>query len=174
MRDALQTWLQARRGDDATITELRRIATGISRAMWFVAMGDGDRYVARVEQGGERREHGVLAPVGDEDLARVAPEAGVAQRLRGDRLLQLREAAGGRVPVVLDVEAGGGRGLDDVGGGREVGLTGAEADDVLAGRLERLRLGVDGQGGGRGDGGQTLGGAVHVREGYPAPHPRSR
>jgi aminoglycoside phosphotransferase (APT) family kinase protein len=52
MREALQAWLQAQRGDDTTITELRRIATGNSRAMWFVAMSDGARYVARVEQGG--------------------------------------------------------------------------------------------------------------------------
>src|SRR3712207_7923909 len=45
-------------------------------------------------------------------------------------------------------------GVDDVGRGREVGLAGAEADDRLAGRLQRLRLGVDGEGGGLGDGGQ--------------------
>lgn len=52
MREALQDWLRERRGDDAAIAELRRIATGNSRAMWFVAMDDGARYVARVEQGG--------------------------------------------------------------------------------------------------------------------------
>lgn len=52
MREPLELWLHDRRGDDVPIAELRRIATGNSRAMWFVAMDDGDRYVARVEQGG--------------------------------------------------------------------------------------------------------------------------
>ena len=47
--------------------------------------------------------------------------------------------------------------LDDVGRGREVGLAGAEADDRLAGGLERLGLGVDGQGGGLGDGRDAAG-----------------
>lgn len=52
LQPRVETWLQAQRGDGAAITELRRIATGNSRAMWFVAMDDGSRYVARVEQGG--------------------------------------------------------------------------------------------------------------------------
>src|SRR4029453_1430885 len=43
------------------------------------------------------------------------------------------------------VAEGLGGGLDDVGGGGEVGLTGAEADDRLARSLERLGLGVDGE-----------------------------
>ena len=52
MRAALEPWLQSQRGDGAAIAELRRIATGNSRANWYVAMSDGDRYVVRVEQGG--------------------------------------------------------------------------------------------------------------------------
>ena len=36
-----------RRGD-----ELRRIATGNSRANWFLELTDGERYVVRIEQGG--------------------------------------------------------------------------------------------------------------------------
>jgi len=52
MHVALEGWLQARRGDGATIAELRRIATGNSRANWYVELSDGSRYVARVEQGG--------------------------------------------------------------------------------------------------------------------------
>ena len=50
------------------------------------------------------------------------------------------------------VLAGGDGGLDDVGRGREVGLAGPEADDRLPRGLERLRLGVDGEGRGLGDG----------------------
>ena len=49
------------------------------------------------------------------------------------------------------VAAGRDRGLDDVVGGREVGLAGAEADDGAAGGLERLGLRVDGEGRGLGD-----------------------
>jgi aminoglycoside phosphotransferase (APT) family kinase protein len=52
MREALHRWLAEVRGDSVGIAELRRIATGNSRAMWFLRMEDGERYVARVEQGG--------------------------------------------------------------------------------------------------------------------------
>jgi aminoglycoside phosphotransferase (APT) family kinase protein len=51
-RADLEVWLQERRGDGASIVDLHRIATGNSRANWYVEMSDGDRYVARVEQGG--------------------------------------------------------------------------------------------------------------------------
>lgn len=52
MRASLQAWLAEQSGTAAEIAELRRIATGNSRAMWFVALADGRRFVARVEQGG--------------------------------------------------------------------------------------------------------------------------
>ena len=52
MRVALEEWLSAQSGAAVVIVELRRIATGNSRAMWFVALADGRRFVARVEQGG--------------------------------------------------------------------------------------------------------------------------
>ena len=113
--------------------------------------------VARVAQRGERRVHRVLAAVGDEHLAGRAVEPAVALGLDGDRLLQLGQAAGRRVAVVLGVAAGRDGGLDDVVGRREVGLAGAEADDVLALRLQRLGLGVDGQRGRLGDGGESFG-----------------
>ena len=109
--------------------------------------GRADHLVARVAQHRERGEHGVLAAVGDEHLAALDAVAAVAQRLGGDRLLQLGKPAGGGVLVVLRVAARRDRGLDDVLGRREVRLTGAEPDHVLAGGLERLRLGVDGEGG---------------------------
>lgn len=51
-RAALQSWLSAQRGSAAGIVEVHRIATGNSRANWFVMVSDGDRYVVRVEQGG--------------------------------------------------------------------------------------------------------------------------
>jgi aminoglycoside phosphotransferase (APT) family kinase protein len=52
MRDALQTWISGQLGRPTAITELRRIATGHSRAMWFLTLDDGQRLVARVDQGG--------------------------------------------------------------------------------------------------------------------------
>jgi len=52
MRASLEGWLSAQSGAAVEIAELRRIATGNSRAMWFIALADGRRFVARVEQGG--------------------------------------------------------------------------------------------------------------------------
>src|SRR5688572_324439 len=49
---ALGPWLACMRGDAATIVELRRIATGNSRANWYLELDDGTRYVVRIEQGG--------------------------------------------------------------------------------------------------------------------------
>ncbi len=51
-REPLDVWLRAERGDDATVVDLHRIATGNSRSNWYVGMSDGSRYVARIEQGG--------------------------------------------------------------------------------------------------------------------------
>ena len=73
-----------------------------------------DDLVARVEDRGEGLVDGLLAAVGDQDLGGVDLVAGVAQRLGGDRGLQLGQAAGRRVAVVLRVAAGLDRGLDDV------------------------------------------------------------
>lgn len=52
MNDPLEAWLQDQAEDSATITERWRIATGNSRANWFVKRSDGKQYVVRVEQGG--------------------------------------------------------------------------------------------------------------------------
>ena len=52
MRTELERWISEQRSDDVAIAELRRIATGNSRANWFVALTDGSRHVVRVEQGG--------------------------------------------------------------------------------------------------------------------------
>ena len=87
----------------------------------------------------------MLAAVGDEHLRRCARVAAVAQRLGGDRLAQVREPGSGRVAVVAGIDARLDGGGDDVLWRRKVRLAGAESDDVLAGRLQRLGLGVDGQ-----------------------------
>ena len=48
----LQRWLGEQLAHDVDVVELRRIATGNSRANWYVETGDRARYVVRVEQGG--------------------------------------------------------------------------------------------------------------------------
>ena len=68
----------------------------------------------------------------------------------------------GRVVVVPGVAARGHGRLDDVLRGREVGLARAEADHVLARRLQRLGLGVDGERRRLVDGGDAGGDAFHA------------
>ncbi len=109
--------------------------------------GHDDDFVARVAQHREGVGHGLLAPVGDQHLGGGHRQARVAPRLGRDRLFERGDACGRGVVVVGRITAGLDRGLDDVGRGREVRLTGTEANDVLAGRLERLGFGIDGQGG---------------------------
>ena len=100
-----------------------------------------------------------LPPLVTSTLAGPHVEPGVPLGLDRDGLPQLRQPARRRVAVVLRVPAGGDRRLHDVLRGREVGLAGTEADDVLARRLQGLGLGVDGQGGRLGDGADPLGDA---------------
>jgi aminoglycoside phosphotransferase (APT) family kinase protein len=52
MRAALAGWLGQQRRRHTEIVDLHRIATGNSRANWYVGTDDGERYVVRVEQGG--------------------------------------------------------------------------------------------------------------------------
>jgi aminoglycoside phosphotransferase (APT) family kinase protein len=52
IRAPLQRWIGEQHGRGVGVVELRRIATGNSRANWYVEASDGARYVVRVEQGG--------------------------------------------------------------------------------------------------------------------------
>ena len=52
IRAPLQRWLGEQLEHDVEVVELGRIATGNSRANWYVETSDGARYVVRVEQGG--------------------------------------------------------------------------------------------------------------------------
>ena len=52
MREELGTWIGAQAGHDVDVAVLRRITTGHSRGNWFLELGDGARFVVRVEQGG--------------------------------------------------------------------------------------------------------------------------
>ena len=126
---------------------------GVRRPVW---RGE-DRLVAGVEECGERVVEGLLAAVGDEDLAGLGVVAAVSQGLGRDGLAQLRQAGRGGVAVPSGVAAGGHGRLDDVVRRGEVGLSRPEADDGATGRLEGLGLGIDGEGRGLGDGGKAPG-----------------
>jgi hypothetical protein len=80
----------------------------------------------------------------------------VACRLGRHRLAKLRQAGGRRVFVVAHVAAGLRGRLDYVVRGWKVGFSGTEADDVLAGLLEGLGLGVYGESGRLRDGRYAL------------------
>ena len=116
-----------------------------------------EHLVTRVQQGREGVVDRVLAAVGHDDLVGQHLVARVAEGLGRDGRLQLGQPAHRAVAVVARVAAGRHGGLDDVVGGREVGLAGAEADHGFAGGLEGLGLGVDGEGGRLGDGGDAAG-----------------
>ena len=123
--------------------------------------------VALVDQHREGRVDRVFATVGDDHLLGGDGDAGVAQCLGGDSASQLRQAGRRRVPVVLRVVTRSGRRLDDVVGGREVGLSGAEADDRLSRRLQRLGLAVHRESGGGRDRGDATGDAGCRHGGEP-------
>jgi len=52
IRAPLELWLAEQLGHDVGVVELRRIATGNSRANWYVETADRARYIVRIEQGG--------------------------------------------------------------------------------------------------------------------------
>jgi aminoglycoside phosphotransferase (APT) family kinase protein len=52
MVEALQAWLSRQLDRPVLVSAMHRIATGHSRAMWYVELDDGQRLVVRVEQGG--------------------------------------------------------------------------------------------------------------------------
>ena len=132
--------------------------------------GEHDDLVAGVAQHGERVGHRLLAAVGDQHLGGRDLEARVALGLGRDGLAQRRDTAGRRVTVVGRVAAGLDRGLDDVGRRREVRLAGAEADDVLPRRLQRLRLRIDGEGGRGRHGGGPAGDPAELGRGGSGRH----
>ena len=107
-----------------------------------------DDLVARIDGGHQRVVEHLLAAGADDDLVRLVGQAVLALELGDDRLLQLGNAA--------DIGIFGLAGLDgvdrrqlDVGGRVEIGLAGAEADDVAARRFQRACFIRDRDGRGR-------------------------
>ena len=115
-------------------------------------IGRGENYlVARVERADEGVVQHLLAASADRDLRGFIVEAVLALELFGDRLFQLGDAIDVGVFRSLAVADRLDRGLLDVVGRVEIGLAGAQADDIAARRLERARLVGDGDGGRRFD-----------------------
>ena len=117
--------------------------------------------VALVNDRGEGLVHGLLAAVGHDDLGGIDLNAGVAQGLVRDGLLQLGQAGGGGVAEVLGVLQCFVGGIHNVRGGSKVGFAGAEADDGASLSLECFGLCVNGKGCGGCNGTDTAGNARH-------------
>jgi hypothetical protein len=91
----------------------------------------------------------VLGATADQDVVRRQVEAVDLAEGRGDRLAQRLDAADLGVLADLAAVEGDADRVPDVRRGVEVGLAGAEADDVDPLGLELAGLGGDGQGDGR-------------------------
>ncbi len=114
-----------------------------------------DHLVAGVERGQERVEQHLLAAGGGDDLLGRVVEIVLALELGRDRLLQRRRAAHIGVARLARIDRLL-RGLAHVRRRVEIGLAGAEADHVLAGRLERARFHRHAHRGGGLDAGEAL------------------
>ena len=107
--------------------------------------GEDDDLVAGVAQHGEGVGDGLFAPVGHQHLLCRHRVARVPQGLGHDGLPQGRDTGRRGVAVVGGVTAGFDCRLDDVRRSREIRLARPEPDDVLAGSLQGLGLGIDRQ-----------------------------
>ena len=107
--------------------------------------------VARVDYRLGQVEEALLAAAGDQDLLRGKVEAILPLELGDHRGLEAGHAVYRGVLGEALIDRLDGRGLDVIRG-VEVRLPGAQPDDVLAGGLEGLGPGIDGEGGGGLDG----------------------
>ena len=114
-----------------------------------------------IERRHQRVEEHLLAAGADDDLRRLVVEAVLALELARDRGLQLGDAVDRGVLAVLPLADRLDRGFLDVVGRVEVGLAGAEPDDVAAGGFQRARLVGHRDGGGRLDACERVGEEGH-------------
>lgn len=125
LADALGPWLAEQRRDDATIADVRRIATGNSRANWIVAMDDGTRYVVRIEQGG------VFGSSSADEFRFMAAAGALGCAVAPVRWLDAAATVTGQPLFVMDFVPGAATGRDDRSMSPEL------ADDFV-GALHRL------------------------------------
>src|SRR5579875_2914551 len=120
-------------------------------------VGDrGDDLIARVYERLDEVEDGVLAADRDETFGGGIVGTEVERMARDDGFAKLQGAAGVGVLGEIRFDGGNGSLLNVVGGG-EVGLTGAEIDDVDAFAAKTVGVGRDLQGRRNADGGNALG-----------------
>jgi aminoglycoside phosphotransferase (APT) family kinase protein len=103
----LERWLGERRGLRARLVELRRIATGNSRANWYVALDDGARFVVRVEQ------DGVFGTSSGEEFRFMRAACELGCPVAAVRWLELTGDVLGRPFFVMDHVPGAATGRDD-------------------------------------------------------------
>jgi aminoglycoside phosphotransferase (APT) family kinase protein len=103
----LGPWLACQRDDPAQIVELRRIATGNSRANWYVELSDGARYVVRIEQGG------VFGSSSAEEFRFMQAAHAVGCPVARVRWLEATGAVTGQPLFVMDFLDGATAGRDD-------------------------------------------------------------
>ena len=106
-----------------------------------------DDLVPGIDKGAEGHIDTGLGAVGDGDLLEVVIQTAVCLQTGADGFAQLHSAAGGSIAGIVVVDGRVTGGLDVVRRGK-IGLTGAEADDVLPLRLHLLEHGVDRHGSG--------------------------
>jgi hypothetical protein len=120
-----------------------------------------DHLVAGIERGQQRIVEHLLAAAADGNLGRLVGEAILALEFLGDRPLELGDAVDGRIFGLAALNRLDRR-LLDVVRRVEVGLAGAKADDVEAGRLQLARLAGNGHGRRRLDPFERAGDQSHV------------
>ena len=126
-------------------------------------IGGGDQHlVPGIERGHEGVVEDLLAARGDADLRGHIIEPVVALELGADRRLELGNAVHGGVFGLAFLD-GADTGGADMRGGREIRLSGPQADHVAPCGLEFLGLGGDGDGGRGFDARQCRGKTGHGR-----------
>ena len=87
----------------------------------------------------------MLATIGDEYLISGCLKSAVAQSLDCNRFAQFGKSGRWRIAMHLRVTTGLDRRFNNVLGCWEVGLAGAETNDVFTSRFEGLGFGIDSQ-----------------------------
>jgi hypothetical protein len=155
--DGLFSSTQRVRGGGAGLDKARLAAGQVDHVRVADPVGRGDDdLVARVQGGDEGVVDDRLAARRDVHLGRLVGQAVFAGELGADGFLQFRDAVDVGVLGLAGVDGGDGR-LLDVVGGVEVGLAGAQADDVATFALQQAGFRRDRDGGGRLDAGQSGG-----------------
>ena len=122
--------------------------------------GRDDDFVARVDQSGQRNVDHMLGAAGDNCLRGLVFQTVIRLGAVTDRLTQL-DHAGRRGVARFSVADRAHTGITDAVGRGKIGLTGAEADNVLPFCFHLLGQSADGQRCGRAHAGSNFGKCLH-------------